>query len=425
MFVFDRVAGTTRLVSGVNGSAATTGNGDSSSPAISSDGQFIAFVSSSTNLVPGQSDTNEGGDVFVFDQGGATTRLVSGVAGSMTAAGNESSNSPSISADGRYVAFASASTNLVSGESDSNGESDLFVFDQVAGTTALVSGVAGAASTGNSDSESPALSADGQFLAFTSDSSNLVAGDYDRASDVYLSAENAGTASPSVQFNVASQTVDEAVGNVTLTATLSAAAAQDVSVPFTLGGTATAGVDYMLNTASPLVIPAGALAATITLAVIDNSMAAHDTTVVVTLGTPTNATLGTTSATTIDIHANVPSTFEVTNLADAGPGSLRAAIAQANANPGLDLIAFQKAGVIHLRSELDITDDVVVNATARSGITIQGTKGVRLFAVAGSNGGNPLDVSLLLKLTLSGGFGQATTPAMATMAARSSASART
>ena len=155
----------------------------------------------------------------------------------------------------RYVAFSgAASTNLVSGESDSNvSASDVFVFDQVAGTTALVSGVAGAASTGNSDSESPALSADGQFLAFTSDSSNLVAGDYDRASDVYLSAENAGTASPSVQFNVASQTVDEAVGNVTLTTTLSAAAAQDVSVPFTLGGTATAGVDYMLNTASPLV----------------------------------------------------------------------------------------------------------------------------------------------------------------------------
>ena len=127
-----------------------------------------------------------------------------------------------------------------------------------------------------------------------------------------------------------------------------------------------------------------------------------------TLGTPTNATLGTTiAATTIDIHANVPSTFEVTNLADAGPGSLRRHRAQANANLfGLDLIAFQKAGVIHLRSELDITDDVVVNATARSGITIQGTKGVRLFAVAGSNGGNPLDVSLL-KLTLSGG--QATT----------------
>src|SRR5205814_458587 len=134
------------------------------------DGQFIAYSSLSTNLVSGQADANGGTDVFVFDRLAGTTRLVSGVPGSATT-GNGASSSPAISGDGRFLAFHSVSTNLVSGQVDPNGASDVFLFDRLAGTTGLVSHRAGSTSTtGDFASTSPVISADGQFIAFLSGS---------------------------------------------------------------------------------------------------------------------------------------------------------------------------------------------------------------------------------------------------------------
>ena len=142
VFVYDRVTNRTRLVSGVDGSATTTGNGDSEDPVISADGQVIAFVSSSSNLVSGQSN-NTFNNVFAFDLPTGAISLVSQAAGSTTATGNGDSDSPAISADGTAIAFTSSSTDLVSGQNDSNSATDVFVFDRGTGTTRLVSGVAG------------------------------------------------------------------------------------------------------------------------------------------------------------------------------------------------------------------------------------------------------------------------------------------
>jgi len=113
--------------------AGVEGNGYSQMPSISADGRYVVFYSDSSNLVSG--DTNGANDVFLHDMQTGTTSRIS-VSSSGTA-GNSESFFPSISADGRYVVFTSAATNLVSG--DTNGIEDVFVRDLQAGTTTRVS----------------------------------------------------------------------------------------------------------------------------------------------------------------------------------------------------------------------------------------------------------------------------------------------
>ena len=140
----------------------------SDSQVLSADGRFVVFTSSASNLVAG--DTNGATDVFVRDLSTGTTQLVS--VGNSGAQGDAGSFDASISADGRYVAFASSADNLVSG--DTNGVSDVFVRDLVNHTTTLVSvGQGPTPVQGNGASFDPSISADGTKVAFTSDASNL------------------------------------------------------------------------------------------------------------------------------------------------------------------------------------------------------------------------------------------------------------
>ena len=124
-------------------------DGRSFVPAISADGRYAAFYSDGSNLVPG--DANGARDVFIGDrQTGETTRASVDGTG---AEANDDSFEPAISADGRFVAFSSSATNLVAG--DSNDVNDVFVRDRQANTTTRVSvGLAGANADGGSDSPS-------------------------------------------------------------------------------------------------------------------------------------------------------------------------------------------------------------------------------------------------------------------------------
>jgi Tol biopolymer transport system component len=143
----------------------------SSFPSISADGRFVAFNSTATNLVAG--DSNDKLDVFVHDRdapGGIQTTRVS-VASDGSQANNHS-DSASISADGRFVAFRSSASNLVA--EDTNGTGDIFVHDRRTGQTIRVS-VASDGAQANGQSFSPSISADGRFVAFRSEASNLVA----------------------------------------------------------------------------------------------------------------------------------------------------------------------------------------------------------------------------------------------------------
>jgi WD40-like Beta Propeller Repeat len=168
VYVHDRQTGETTRVS-VN-SSGVKGGTDSFWPSISADGRFVAFGSWANNLVPG--DTNKRDDVFVHDrQTGETTRVSVDSAGVQ---GNEFSYHPSISADGRFVAFESKATNLVLG--DGNRKIDVFLHDRQMGITTRVS-ITSSGSQGNSASFRPSISADGGFIAFESWADNFVPGD--------------------------------------------------------------------------------------------------------------------------------------------------------------------------------------------------------------------------------------------------------
>jgi archaellum component FlaF (FlaF/FlaG flagellin family) len=186
VFVRDRVAGATTRVSLTTGG--TQANGGSYLGAISADGRFVAFYSMAGNLVAG--DTNGTNDVFVHDRVTGTTTRIS-VATSGTQA-NDHSELPTISADGHYVAFSSGASNLVTG--DTNGAYDGFVHDRVTGTTTRAS-VATDGTQANGRSSSPAISADGRYVAFPSEASNLVASDTNGKEDVFVHDQVTGTTS--------------------------------------------------------------------------------------------------------------------------------------------------------------------------------------------------------------------------------------
>src|SRR5919202_965372 len=177
IFVRDRLTNTTTRVSG--DSAGNQGNNDSNSPSISADGRFVAFTSLASNIVPG--DTNNTGDIFVRDTLTNTTTLVS-----VDSAGNQGdsqSYNPSFSADGRFVAFNSLASNLVPGD---NYSFDIFVRDRITNTTTRVSVDSAGNHQRNSSSGSPSISADGRFVAFYSTSSNLVPGDTNNTDDIFV-----------------------------------------------------------------------------------------------------------------------------------------------------------------------------------------------------------------------------------------------
>lgn len=165
-------------------------NGQSGEGHVSASGRYVAFFSESSNMVPG--DTNGVSDVFVRDRIAGTTRRIS--VGPGGAQGNERSFSEAMSADGRYVAFTSSASNLVAG--DTNGVTDLFVRDMQAGVTQRVSlNSAGEQGNANTVNFATAISADGRYIAFTSTATNLVPDDTSGpfAPDAFLRDRVAGT----------------------------------------------------------------------------------------------------------------------------------------------------------------------------------------------------------------------------------------
>ena len=179
VFVRNLVTGTTTRASvGAGGQA----NGASSNARISADGRFVVFTSLATNLVAG--DTNGVADVFERDLAtGQTTRVSASAGGDQ---GNDASGgAPSgISADGGAISFSSAASNLVPG--DTNHCRDVFVWTRATGAVERVS-VAGdgtQAAAGASDASS--ISADGRYVAFASTAPNLVAGDTNLSADVFV-----------------------------------------------------------------------------------------------------------------------------------------------------------------------------------------------------------------------------------------------
>ncbi|MEU3183965.1 S8 family serine peptidase [Streptomyces sp. NPDC006923] len=168
------------------GSDGAQGDSFSLSPTLSTDGRYIGFNSGATNLVAG--DTNEQTDSFVHDRRTGVTERVS-VASDGTE-GDGLSSAPSFSADGRFAVFNSDATQLVPG--DTNGTTDVFVHDRQTGRTERISQTPGGAG-GDGSSREQSISADGRYVAFQSNATNLVAGDTDTATDVFVHDRQTGT----------------------------------------------------------------------------------------------------------------------------------------------------------------------------------------------------------------------------------------
>ena len=185
VFVHDRESGeTTRVSVATDG---TQSDAWSWGGSLSADGRYVAFVSLASNLVA--EDTNGTYDVFVHDrESGETTRVSVATDGTQSDAYSGSSEG-SLSADGRYVVFGSGASNLVAG--DTNGARDVFVHDRESGETTRVS-LATDGTQGDGDSYEGSLSADGRYVAFMSDGSNLVAGDTNGHTDIFVHDRQSG-----------------------------------------------------------------------------------------------------------------------------------------------------------------------------------------------------------------------------------------
>ena len=184
VFIHDRRTGETTRVSISNGGS--QGNGASGAAAISSDGRYVAFTSGASNLVAG--DTNAAADVFIRDlRTDRTQRVDVDSHGRQPNRGNDSWD-PTLSAHGRYVAFTSSASNLVA--HDTNNLADVFVRNLRTGSTTRVSvssrGKQAAGDRSRNGSNAPSISANGRYVAFHSAASNLVRGDTNRVFDIFV-----------------------------------------------------------------------------------------------------------------------------------------------------------------------------------------------------------------------------------------------
>ena len=187
IFVRDNTNSTVLVSRSTSGTAA---DASSNNPAISADGRFIAFDSAATNLVG--RDTNGVRDIFVRDRDTDANGVLDEAAGvstiraSVSSGGAQSdaaSYTPALGLYGRVVAFSSDATNLVSG--DTNGKRDIFVRDLSSNAT-LRASLAYDGAEANGDSRNPSITADGSYLAFESDASNLVPNDTNGTADIFL-----------------------------------------------------------------------------------------------------------------------------------------------------------------------------------------------------------------------------------------------
>jgi len=202
IFVHDMAGVTTTLVSVDSAGAQDPFPSSSSSPSLSSNGRYVAF-DSDADLVA--TDNNGFFDVFVHDRdtdGDGTydeVGAISTVRVSVDSAGNEATEAsvdPSISANGRYVAFSSFATDLVGAGNDNNGKFDIFVhdrdtdgdgtYDEVGAISTIRVSVDSGGGEADGDSNSPSISADGRYVAFDSDATDLVGSDNNGKVDIFV-----------------------------------------------------------------------------------------------------------------------------------------------------------------------------------------------------------------------------------------------
>lgn len=178
IFIHNTETSVTKRIS-VN-SAGTEADNGGESPSISADGNFVVYISRSSNLV--SNDTAYRRDTFLYNILTATTTRVN-IDSNGAQANGDSYNAPSISDNGRYIAFASGASNLIA--NDTNNSIDIFVHDTQLKSTTRVN-INSSGSEANNNSLMPNISSDGRYIAFVSDASNLVENDTNNSSDIFV-----------------------------------------------------------------------------------------------------------------------------------------------------------------------------------------------------------------------------------------------
>ncbi len=190
IYVRDLVGGTTTYVSRASGVGGTAGDDDSFDPSISADGRRVAFRSVANSLSDDDNDSYS--NIFVRDLDANTTTLVSRASGAGGAAGDNESYRPAISADGRHVSFDSFATTL--DPADTNPTFDIFVRDLQTDATTYVSRATGLnGAPADADSYDSSVSGDGRYVSFYSLSNNLSAEDDDAYENIFVRDVQAGT----------------------------------------------------------------------------------------------------------------------------------------------------------------------------------------------------------------------------------------
>ena len=178
IYTSDLLTGAGQLLSQAPGGLPA--NGASTQPTLSQSGAVVAFASTATDLLAA---ARSGQSQVYVSAGGRAPALVS--ATPQGGAGNGASSAPSVSANGQYVAFQSTATNLVAGGPSTAGLSGIYVRDLATSQTFLAS-VSGSGAAGNGASVTPSIDGNGQLVSFTSSASNLVSGDDNNVSDIFV-----------------------------------------------------------------------------------------------------------------------------------------------------------------------------------------------------------------------------------------------
>jgi hypothetical protein len=214
-FVKDRTTGTVERVSvATDGTQADADVSNVAYVAISSDGRFVVWTSSADNLVP--DDTNGAGDVFVRDRTLNTTERVSlSSSGAQGSLGGNGGRAAAVSADGRYVAFESQSPEFVS--ANYNADHQMYVRDRMLGITEQIT-IGIDAFSGNSDSESGSISGDGRYVAYNSNATNLVVGDTTTTSADVFVYDRVSHVTSRITFGVDGHQADDNINDTVYTA---------------------------------------------------------------------------------------------------------------------------------------------------------------------------------------------------------------
>jgi|GEM_PF-6600436 len=194
IYLYNRDTDTIIRISADKDDKTKEGNGTSSEPVVSDNGRYVAFLSRASNLVNGDKPKVESGflkgfifdQVYVYDRQQDTIKRIS--VNRKNQGEDDSSGNPSISHDGRYIAFESSASNLVPG--DDNEKNDIFVYDLKLNKIKRITVGLNELKDQDGDSTNPSLSGDGQWVAFTSRAKNLIREDKSYWPDVFVASVN-------------------------------------------------------------------------------------------------------------------------------------------------------------------------------------------------------------------------------------------